>query len=101
MAQINHTPIQSYTGALGNTWYWGGAGATSDDGTRAGGLGAIALDVGSDGGLDAGFIAGAAAGPNGAAGGILGTGRGGWRGEAAAINANGELTNRWSKFLPY
>jgi hypothetical protein len=101
MANISKTPLTQHTGRFGNTWYYAGAKGTSADGTRAGGLGAVAVDIGSDGTLNGGLIAGAGVGPNGAIGGVAGTGAEGYFGRAAALDANGQLAQTWQRFLPY
>lgn len=96
---VNQLPTQSYTGRRGNTVYWGGATATSNDGTRAAGAGYIAFDKGSDGQLDAGLAFGGAVGPRGAVGGVAGFGPNGQG--AGAIATNGEAYKTWSRYLPH
>jgi hypothetical protein len=91
--------IKSHTGRFGNTWYWTGVGGQKDG--RSGGLGALAVDFGSDGKLNAGVIGGFGQGPKGTVAGLVGTGKEGWFGKGWGMETNGKLQEFWSKFLPY
>lgn len=97
MAQINQLPVQSHTTRRGNTFYWGGASAVSNDGTRGAARGFLAFDQGSDGTIDGGLRARGAAGPHGAIGRVAGFGP--HHAGAAGIATNGEAVKTWSRFV--
>jgi hypothetical protein len=92
--------IKSYTGKLGNTWYWTGGGQKNADNTGWG-IGALAFDAGSDGKLDAGFVGAIGNDSKGAWGGLAGTGQTGWFSKGWGLPTNGKLQEIWSHFLPY
>lgn len=85
----------SHTGPRGNTLHWGAAGAKGEH--RAGAVGGVALDLGSHGSIDAAAGLAAGKGPRGAAavGGYFGPNSAG----AGAVATNGELTQRWSRYV--
>lgn len=96
MANVYNTGMQSYTGARGNTIYYGAAGA--ENGTRGIAGGYVAVDRGSDGSIDAAAAGAVGKGPNGAAAWGAAVGARGAVGAAGAVNANGELAGLWAGY---
>lgn len=94
---IQKTGIQSFTGAAGNTWYYGGASVQGEH--RAFGRAGVAVDLGSDGTIDGAAGVRGATGPRGTR--VQGAYAGPHSAGAAGIATNGEMTRRWSRYVQY